>query len=308
MEYPTPNAPPLPTHLCGYPIDRLLSPIDAEGVPPSFLAIGPGGRGIVLKGLDAECLLKKGNLHPSIRDRLGRVRELALAGVANLHGVERDAEHPHHGYEAWLVWEYVRGQTFDEYAAVPGRTPRDLAMVAREIVLLVESMHVQGIVHGSIKGGNVFVDPSGAVRLTHVSPLLYTDPGEDALCVVEMLQEAIRRRGEEDTPLGRVVAEAAQMTAATSESERIDPAHPPAALRHLAARLGVLVETKDRPVTEAAASNGAAAPDTRPRRRSLFGAAAAALVGVALAYGIWQAVGHWGQPAPPRAVHDTRPK
>src|SRR5438067_5806613 len=87
----TSNAPPAaPTELCGYRVAGVLSP---AGAPPTFPATGPSGRAVVLKALDNDCLLKKGTLHPSIRDRLARVRELALTGVANLYGVERDAEH-----------------------------------------------------------------------------------------------------------------------------------------------------------------------------------------------------------------------
>ena len=55
----------------------------------SWLAEAPGGRRVVLKVLDEDCLWK-GQLHPNIKDRLGRVRELAHVGVANLYGVERD--------------------------------------------------------------------------------------------------------------------------------------------------------------------------------------------------------------------------
>ena len=70
-----------PTELCGYPVDSALSP---EGT--SFLAIGPGGRGVVLKKLPEDCLLGDA-LHPSIRERLARVRELAHGGVAIRVGV-----------------------------------------------------------------------------------------------------------------------------------------------------------------------------------------------------------------------------
>src|SRR5687768_5806805 len=86
------DEPQVPRELCGYPVEsRLQSTLASEPdfLGPSYLAAGPGGRGVVLKPLDRDCLLKNG-LHPSIRERLARVRELALAGVANLYGVERD--------------------------------------------------------------------------------------------------------------------------------------------------------------------------------------------------------------------------
>ena len=133
-------------------------------------------------------------LHPNIRDRLARVREaLRLTGVANFLGVCRDPENNYEGHAAWLMWEYVEGQTFDQFAADTARSA-DVALAARELILTVDSLHLQGIVHGSIKGRNVLIDPTGAIRLTHVSPLLYTDPSEDAQSAVEMLWSAVQAR------------------------------------------------------------------------------------------------------------------
>src|SRR5207248_1607678 len=106
-----------PDEICGYVIDSVLTP------GPSYLALGPGGRGIVLKKLDADCLLG-GLLHPSIRERLSRVRELAHPGVANLYGVGREGEH------AYLIWDYVDGIPFERWSVAEGRTPRELALVA----------------------------------------------------------------------------------------------------------------------------------------------------------------------------------
>src|SRR5687768_3408959 len=130
------------TEICGYPIDSALQSTQADEpdfLGPSYLAIGPGGRGIVLKPLDRDCILTQG-LHPSIKERLGRVRELALGGVANLYGVEREPGVPS-SERAWLIWEYVRGKTLADYAADAGCTQRKLALVARELVLLLEALH-----------------------------------------------------------------------------------------------------------------------------------------------------------------------
>src|SRR4051812_39067927 len=59
-----------PAELCGYSVVETLAP-DA-----SYLAIGPGGRGVTLKKLDPDCLYR-GLLPPEVHDRLSRVRELA---------------------------------------------------------------------------------------------------------------------------------------------------------------------------------------------------------------------------------------
>lgn len=288
MPISAPNKAAVPADLCGYPVDALLSAVDQ---PPSFLAVGPGGRGVVLKALESDCLLPKGSLHPNIRDRLNRVRELALAGVANLHGVERDAARPQQGCDAWLVWEYVRGQTFDQYATAPGRTPREVAVAARELILTVDSLHLQGIVHGSIKGGNVIVSSHGSIRLTHVSPLLYTDPSEDAMALVELLDATVRLRKEQQTPLGRIVREAMEGDWADAQ----------AVLRRLGMRLAALTEAREARSTEIVRRSSDARSS---RRRSLLGAAAAALLALGVGYVVWAAVGH--PPVPlPKAVQDT---
>src|SRR5688572_3508433 len=115
------------TEIGGYEILRALA---AE---QSWLASAPGGRLVVLKTLDEDCLWK-GHLHPNVKDRLGRVRELAHSGVANLYGVERD------GGLTFLVWEYVAGETLAERSASKSCGQRDLMVLARELVLAVEML------------------------------------------------------------------------------------------------------------------------------------------------------------------------
>ncbi|HEY7088314.1 MAG TPA: hypothetical protein VH518_09515, partial [Tepidisphaeraceae bacterium] len=60
------------------------------------------------KRLDDDCLLDR-QLHPSISERLNRVRELPLTDVANLHGVEVDRD------GVWLVWQFIEGQTLEQW-------------------------------------------------------------------------------------------------------------------------------------------------------------------------------------------------
>lgn len=245
----------MPEAICGYPVDSALS-------DNSYLAVGPGGRGIVLKRMEDDCILK-GQLHPAVRDRLGRVREVAHGGVANLFGVERDAG------AAWLVWEYVEGEPFDRYAAHADRSLRQLAVVGRDVALAVDLLHTQGIVHGALHGGNVIVTPADAVRITHVSPLLYDDPDEDATAVVVMLVSAVALRGGENSSLGWLLARA--------RDERIS-------LRALAARLAALIESRELEEPGGEVSE----EDRRPRRLALYGAAFVALLGAGAGIVTWR--------------------
>src|SRR5947209_3782035 len=136
-----------------------------------------GGRKYVLKKIEPDCMLEA-QLHPSIRERLARVRELAHAGVANLHGVERD------GDDAYLVWDYVEGTPYDEYSA--GKSEPELNRLARDLTLAVEAMHLRGIIHGSLHPRNIFVRSDGSLQLTHVSPLLYSDPQYDVDALTQL--------------------------------------------------------------------------------------------------------------------------
>jgi hypothetical protein len=246
-----------PSAVCGYTVDSTLSD---DGC---YLAIGPGGRGVTLKRMEDDCILK-GQLHPAVKERLERVREIAHGGVANLFGVERD------GGAAWLVWEYVQGEPFDAYAAKPERSLRELAAAGREVALAVDLLHMQGIVHGAVHAGNVIVSPAGPVRLTHVSPLLYEDAQHDADAVLAMLESAISLRGGENSSLGWLLARARE--------ER-------PGLRALAARLAALVESR-----ELGDVGGAdpGAEDQRPRRRALYAAVVVAALGVSAGVLAWR--------------------
>src|SRR5271168_2717735 len=99
------SIPSLPPDAIGdYRIARTLS------ADRTYLALAPGDRQVVVKIMEQDCLLR-GQLHPSIRERLARVRELAHRGVANLFGVERCDD------RVFAVWEYVDGQPVDQHAS-----------------------------------------------------------------------------------------------------------------------------------------------------------------------------------------------
>ncbi len=251
----TKSSPPSPAQICGCPVDSELNP------GKTYLAIGDGGRGVVLKKMDDDCLLR-GMLHPSIRDRLSRVRELAHSGVANLHGVGKE------GDNAFLIWEYLEGDPFDVYATAEKRTPRELAMAARELIFAVDSLHMQGIAHGSLCANNVIVSPTGTVRLTHISPLLYDDTNVDVHAVAAMLEKIMERRGEQETALGHNISE--------GQRESLS-------LRQWGARLAAYIESRsvDDPATAQPQLSDA------PRRRNLWAAVFVMVLGLAVAGAAW---------------------
>jgi hypothetical protein len=240
--------------------------------PP--ITITRGGRTVVLKQLDDDCLLD-GQLHPSIKVRLERVRELPVRCVANFLGVERDP--PSCGV-AQMVWEFVPGTPL---AAVRSA---DWLKLSREVVLAVQSLHASGIVHGAIHGGNVILDDAGEIRLTHVSPLLYTDSDIDATDVVAML-EALVHEHAPTTPLAAMLADASTQQVTLSE------------LYSRLAEVNVEPPVEEIPERE-----------RNPRTRYLVAAALIALIGVAMCLAIyWRLTADESQPYAPPVARSAEP-
>ena len=174
------------------PVSPLNFPVDLGGYQilrylpggNSALASARGSREIVIKPLDPDCLLRSKNqstLHPSIYDRLSRVRELPHGYVANFYGVERDQGH------VFLIWQYVEGMTLGEWIATPDKTEDEILIALREIIANLQSLHHRGIVHGAVHPRNIIMGSDDRIRLTHINPLLYTDPAQDIAALQEML-------------------------------------------------------------------------------------------------------------------------
>src|SRR5262245_7904661 len=107
-----------------------------------IIRIDQWNRKTVLKPLPPDCLLE-GQLNPTVADRLRRVREIAMTGVANLRGVERID-----GSE-FLLWDFVEGTRFDELATDAKRSADEIVDLARELIHTVEHFHATGLVHGA---------------------------------------------------------------------------------------------------------------------------------------------------------------
>jgi serine/threonine protein kinase len=232
-----------PEQIAGYDVRAELS------AGRTFLADGRGRR-VVLKLLESDCLLGE-QLHPMIHDRLSRVRELAHAGVANLLGVEADGE------QAYLVWEHVEGAPLREVVSTFDDRRRDA--VARELVSHVETLHALGIVHGALHARNVIVMPTGKVKLTHVSPLLYNDEAVDVEAVTVLLEQM------------------------RNDASNQDGSAPPKA--------GGL-QSQGFPVIRALCASRPIKDDdstSASRRSSLIAAVLIAMAGAGIAWGVW----HW---------------
>ena len=131
------------------------------------------GQRVVLKLLPRDCL-RDGRLHPNVRLRLTRLRELPMRSFVNLIGVDRTE----HGVV--IVSEYVEGKPFTELSVI------ERSGVAAGLRLAVQQLHQLGFVHGNLHGGNVIVQNDSTVRLIDPSPLLHDDPVIDLAALARM--------------------------------------------------------------------------------------------------------------------------
>jgi serine/threonine protein kinase len=202
---------------------------------------------VVLKILDDACLVD-GDLHPDIRQRLARTRELAVPGIANLLSVERA------GSRAYLVWDYIKGMSLADWLTTnPERSQR--LLVARELVLIIESLHGMGMVHGSIHARNVFRDALGRLWVTHVSPLLAAEVQDDVDQLNDLIQSILN-----DTQFPRADS-----------------------LQQLRLSLAGLIDARDVPVSEKTGID----QEYRRRRWMMISAIAVGGIGVLIAFAVW---------------------
>ncbi len=266
-----------PQQVCGYALVQWLK----EG--RTALCRSDAGRMLVLKKLEQDCLLE-GDLHPDVRERLARIRELAHGHVATLIGVERDAQGT-----VYAVWQYIEGRSFEVWACEKDRDQRQVARMMRNLVLAVEAMHTQGIVHGCLHGRNIIVDEAGVLRLLDVSPLLFTDPQDDAAAMAKLFEVIIHDRGEQESNLG------ASLIRQTSGG---------AALAGFSKLISQMIQPQDTPPAQAAEDQR----EERSRRRALHWALACAMVAGVLALAGWWMFSRSVAPPPEAPIEALKPR
>ena len=194
---PKPTEQRPPQTVCGYFLVRWLT----QG--RTALCRSEQGRLRVLKLMGRDCLLS-GDLHPDIKERLARIRELPHRTIATLISVDRDEEG-----KVYAVWEYLEGVSLQAWVCDPLRDERNVARMLRELVIAVEAMHGQGITHGALHEGNILVDQNGDLRLLDVSPLRFDDESADASAIAALMARILQCRIQEagaSTMLGQISA------------------------------------------------------------------------------------------------------
>jgi hypothetical protein len=151
--------------------EEAFSLVETLTADRTFLCTDVSSNIVVLKRLNDDCLHRR-QLHPSIRERLAKVRELPHPRLATLRGVERWQGN------ACLVWTWLDGETWEELVAKP---LEDVGSLASALVEAVDALHEL----------NVTVRANGQVWLTDLSPYLYSDPAADIAAVIRMLDEVL---------------------------------------------------------------------------------------------------------------------
>src|SRR5262245_54593172 len=134
--------------------------------------LGQGGMSVVYKGLDTsldrEVAVKVLHTHLAGKEESRRRLAREAKAVAKLHhpnileiydfaAAETD--------EAYIVTEYIRGQTLRQYTEGAGFEPPEIAaMVIHEVASALSQAHEAGIIHRDLKPENVMVREDGLLK------------------------------------------------------------------------------------------------------------------------------------------------
>ena len=135
--------------------------------------LGQGGMSVVYKGLDTtldrEVAVKV--LHPHLAGRVESRKRLEreAKAVARLHHPNILEVFDYSGEaaaDAYLVTEYIRGQTLRQFITDEALQPPEVAaMVVHELASALAHAHESGILHRDLKPENVMVREDGVLKL-----------------------------------------------------------------------------------------------------------------------------------------------
>ena len=135
--------------------------------------LGQGGMSVVYKGLDTaldrEVAVKV--LHPHLSGKEESRKRLAreAKAVAKLHHPNILEVFDYAGAEAedaYIVTEYIRGQTLRTFATTEAFDPPELAaMVIHQLSAALAHAHEAGVIHRDLKPENVMVRQDGVLKL-----------------------------------------------------------------------------------------------------------------------------------------------
>jgi hypothetical protein len=133
--------------------------------------LGSGGMGTVYRAVDAdgmEVALKL--LHPALAAdpdaRLRLRREVSVLQRLRLRGVAQVVDAELDGPEAFVVTEFILGQTLAQSVGADGPyRGAELADLAQRLVGTLAQVHRAEVIHRDIKPGNIMIGPDGPVLI-----------------------------------------------------------------------------------------------------------------------------------------------
>ena len=134
--------------------------------------LGRGGMGQVFLGRDPElrrkvalkCLLPAGSV--ARKDDRALILHEARAAAAISHPNVATVHHViEHGDRAFIVMEYVAGESLAARLK-RGRLPmEEVVAIARQLAAALSAAHAQGVVHRDLKPANIHITPGGVVKV-----------------------------------------------------------------------------------------------------------------------------------------------
>lgn len=150
--------------------------------------IGRGGMGVVYRArdrrLDRDVAVKvlhdgpEAGSHDSRRRLLDESKVMARfrhPNVVTIHDVLLESE------RAYVVMEFVRGQTLRAWLSQADRAPQDIFAIFESIGEGLAAAHRQGIVHRDFKPDNVLIDDEGRPSITDFGLAQRAAPDEESL-------------------------------------------------------------------------------------------------------------------------------
>jgi serine/threonine protein kinase len=153
---PAPPAPALPAFIGKY---RVVSALDAGGQALVYRAVHPTlGKDVVIK-------LSRILSDDPQADRDGlRAEGRILAELDHPH-LARVYDLDWHEGRVFLVMEYLRGRTLEQYAQQEKPAPSQAALLTAQVARALALAHQRGILHRDVKPKNILIDETGQPRL-----------------------------------------------------------------------------------------------------------------------------------------------
>ena len=152
-------------------LNQICNPADPTTLYKKFIPIGQGASGSVFTAITKETkqvvAIKQMDLKDQIKQEL----------IVNEILVMRDSNHPNvvnfidsflHKNVLWVVMEFMEGGSLTEVVTATIMTEKQMAAICKEVLLGLEHLHSQQIIHRDIKSDNILLSMEGKIKLSNL--------------------------------------------------------------------------------------------------------------------------------------------